>query len=72
LGKTSAIYPAWKGQFEQDCRARQDEHIKRQKEVSKSQWQDPKFIAVGLMRWLAERVVKNYRYNLTASVKALN
>jgi hypothetical protein len=62
LNKTSAIYPAWKEQFDRDCQARHDEHTKQQNELSKSQKHDPKFIAMGLMRWLSERVVKKYRY----------
>ena len=64
LDKTSAIYPEWKRQFEHDCRARHDDHIKQQHELSQSQKSDPKFIAFGLMRWLVERVVKKYRYAL--------
>jgi hypothetical protein len=62
LVKTSAIYPAWKEQFDRDCRARHDEHTKQRNELLESQKHDPKFIAVGLMRWLAERVVKKHRY----------
>lgn len=64
LDKTSAIYSAWKLQFDQDCHARHDEHMKQQHALSQSQKQDPKFIAIGVMRWLAEHVVKQYQYVL--------
>ena len=64
LDKTSAIYPEWKQQFDLDCQARHDDHVKRRHELLKSQKSDPKSIAFGLMRWLAERVVKQYQYAL--------
>src|SRR5258708_4432687 len=72
LGKTSTIYPAWQEQFDQECRVCRDEHMKQKNELSKSQWNDPKSIAIGLMRWLAERVVKKYRYALRGVVKGLD
>ena len=64
LDKTSAIYPEWKQQFDQDRQTRQDDHIKRRHELSQSQKSDPKSIAFGLMRWLAERAVNQYQYAL--------
>lgn len=64
LDKTSAIYLEWKQQLDHDCRVRHDDHEKQKHELLQSQKNDPKSIAFGLMRWLAERVVKNYRYAL--------
>jgi len=64
LNETSAIYPEWKRQFDQDRQARDRDHNRQRHEFSQSQKSDPKFIAFGLMRWLAERVVKQYPYAL--------